>query len=50
MGAAVDYAFEVFGLTATMRQAHDCLAKRGMAVVVGVSIVHNHGSVALSVL
>jgi NDMA-dependent alcohol dehydrogenase len=36
-GRGVDYAFEVIGLPATMRQAFDCLAKRGMAVVVGVT-------------
>jgi S-(hydroxymethyl)glutathione dehydrogenase/alcohol dehydrogenase len=33
----VDYAFEVIGLPKTIRQAYDCLAKRGMAVVVGVT-------------
>lgn len=38
-GRGVDYAFEVVGLPETMRQAYDCLAKRGMAVVVGVSPV-----------
>ena len=36
-GRGVDYAFEVIGLPTTMRQAYDCLGKRGMAVVVGVS-------------
>ncbi|MBI4636317.1 MAG: Zn-dependent alcohol dehydrogenase [Candidatus Rokubacteria bacterium] len=36
-GRGVDYAFEVIGLPATMRQAYDTLAKRGMAVVVGVA-------------
>jgi NDMA-dependent alcohol dehydrogenase len=36
-GRGVDYAFEVIGLTATMRQAYDSLAKRGMAVIVGVT-------------
>lgn len=36
-GRGVDYAFEVVGLPATMRQAYDSLAKRGMAVVVGVT-------------
>jgi S-(hydroxymethyl)glutathione dehydrogenase/alcohol dehydrogenase len=36
-GRGVDYAFEVVGLPATMRQAWDTLAKRGMAVVVGVT-------------
>src|SRR2546425_3570122 len=33
----VDYAFEVIGLPKTMRQAYDCLAKRGVCVVVGVA-------------
>ncbi|MGH7391651.1 MAG: zinc-binding dehydrogenase [Candidatus Rokuibacteriota bacterium] len=36
-GRGVDYAFEVIGLPKTMRQAYDCLAKRGVAVVVGVT-------------
>jgi S-(hydroxymethyl)glutathione dehydrogenase / alcohol dehydrogenase len=36
-GRGVDYAFEVVGTPKTMRQAWDCLAKRGMAVVVGVT-------------
>jgi NDMA-dependent alcohol dehydrogenase len=35
-GRGVDYAFEVVGLPATMRQAFDTLARRGMAVVVGI--------------
>ena len=35
-GRGVDYAFEVVGLPATMRQAFDVLAKRGVAVVVGI--------------
>jgi NDMA-dependent alcohol dehydrogenase len=36
-GRGVDYAFEVIGLPATIRQAYDSLAKRGVAVVVGVT-------------
>ncbi len=36
-GAGVDYAFEVVGLPATMRQAYDSLAKRGVATVVGIT-------------
>lgn len=36
-GRGVDYAFEVIGLPATMRQAYDTLAKRGMAIVVGIT-------------
>lgn len=36
-GRGVDYAFEVIGQPRTMRQAWDVLAKRGLAVVVGVT-------------
>ena len=36
-GRGVDYAFEVIGRPQTMRQAYDCLAKRGVATVVGVT-------------
>ena len=36
-GKGVDYAFEVVGLPVTMRQAYDCLAKRGVAMVVGIT-------------
>jgi NDMA-dependent alcohol dehydrogenase len=36
-GQGVDYAFEVVGFPATIRQAFDCLAKRGMCVAVGVA-------------
>lgn len=36
-GRGVDYAFEVVGLATTIRQAYDSLAKRGTAVVVGIS-------------
>jgi len=36
-GRGVDYAFEVIGLPATMRQAYDSLGKRGMAVIVGIT-------------
>jgi S-(hydroxymethyl)glutathione dehydrogenase / alcohol dehydrogenase len=36
-GRGVDYSFEVIGLPKTMRQAYDTLAKRGTAVIVGVS-------------
>jgi NDMA-dependent alcohol dehydrogenase len=36
-GRGVDYAFEVIGNPRTIREAYDCLAKRGTAVVVGVS-------------
>lgn len=36
-GRGVDYAFEVIGLPAVMRQAYDSTAKRGMTVIVGVT-------------
>ena len=36
-GRGVDYAFEVVGLPITMRQAYDSLAKRGVAMVVGIT-------------
>jgi len=36
-GRGVDYAFEVVGDPAVMRQAYDTLAKRGVAVVLGVT-------------
>ena len=36
-GKGGDYAFEVIGLPATMRQAYDSLAKRGMAIIVGIT-------------
>ena len=36
-GAGVNYAFEAVGSPETIRQAYDCLAKRGMCVAVGVA-------------
>ena len=36
-GRGVDYAFEVIGLPVTMRQAYDSLAKRGVAMIVGIT-------------
>lgn len=36
-GRGVDYAFEAVGSPETIRQAFDCLAKRGMCVAVGVA-------------
>lgn len=36
-GRGVNYAFEVIGEPAVMRQAYDSLAKRGMCVVLGVT-------------
>ncbi len=35
-GIGVDYAFEAIGLKPTIEQAYDCLAKRGVATVVGI--------------
>jgi S-(hydroxymethyl)glutathione dehydrogenase/alcohol dehydrogenase len=35
-GRGVDYAFEAVGLAAVVRQAFDCLAKRGVAMIVGI--------------
>jgi NDMA-dependent alcohol dehydrogenase len=36
-GRGVDYAFEAIGIPHVMRQAYDSLAKRGVAVIVGVT-------------
>ena len=36
-GRGVDYAFEAVGLPVTIRQAYDCLAKRGVAMTVGIA-------------
>jgi S-(hydroxymethyl)glutathione dehydrogenase/alcohol dehydrogenase len=33
----VDYAFEVIGQPATIRQAYDSLCKKGVAIIVGVT-------------
>jgi S-(hydroxymethyl)glutathione dehydrogenase/alcohol dehydrogenase len=35
-GRGVDYAFEAVGLPLVMQQAYDCLAKRGVAMLVGI--------------
>lgn len=35
-GRGVDYAFEAVGIASVVRQAYDCLAKRGVAMVVGI--------------
>lgn len=32
-GRGMDYAFEVIGQPATIRQSHDCLCKKGIAIV-----------------
>ena len=44
-GKGVDFAFEVVGLSKTMRQAYDSLRKRGKAIIVGVSPNTNEVSV-----
>jgi S-(hydroxymethyl)glutathione dehydrogenase/alcohol dehydrogenase len=44
-GKGVDFAFEVVGLSKTMRQAYDSLRKRGKAIIVGVSPTTNEVSV-----
>jgi S-(hydroxymethyl)glutathione dehydrogenase/alcohol dehydrogenase len=46
----VDYAFEVVGIPAVMRQAYDSLAKRGMAVIVGVTPMTTEVSVPVMTL
>jgi S-(hydroxymethyl)glutathione dehydrogenase/alcohol dehydrogenase len=46
----VDYAFEVIGLPATIRQAYDSLKKRGLAVVVGVTPMTTEVSVPIMTL
>ncbi|MGA2955337.1 MAG: Zn-dependent alcohol dehydrogenase [Thermodesulfobacteriota bacterium] len=49
-GRGVDYAFEVIGLPATIRQAYDSLKKRGLAVVVGVTPMTTEVSVPIMTL
>jgi S-(hydroxymethyl)glutathione dehydrogenase / alcohol dehydrogenase len=44
-GKGVELAFEVVGLTKTMRQAYDSLRKRGKAIIVGVSPTTNEMSI-----
>jgi S-(hydroxymethyl)glutathione dehydrogenase/alcohol dehydrogenase len=44
-GKGVEFAFEVVGLTKTMRQAYDSLRKRGKAIIVGVSPMTNEVSI-----
>jgi Zn-dependent alcohol dehydrogenase len=46
-GRGVDYAFEVIGLPATIRQAFDSLSKRGMAIAVGVTPMTTEVSVPI---
>ncbi|MGI9231985.1 MAG: zinc-binding dehydrogenase, partial [Woeseiaceae bacterium] len=36
-GRGVDYAFEAVGLSVTIQQAYNCLAKRGVAMAVGIA-------------
>jgi S-(hydroxymethyl)glutathione dehydrogenase / alcohol dehydrogenase len=49
-GRGVDYAFEVIGLSETIRQAYDSLAKRGMAIAVGVAPMAKEVSVPIMTL
>jgi S-(hydroxymethyl)glutathione dehydrogenase/alcohol dehydrogenase len=49
-GRGVDYAFEVIGLSETIRQAYDSLAKRGMCVAVGVAPMSKEVSVPIMTL
>jgi S-(hydroxymethyl)glutathione dehydrogenase/alcohol dehydrogenase len=49
-GRGVDYAFEVIGQPQTMRQAYDCLGKRGTCVVVGVAPMTAEVSVPIMTL
>jgi S-(hydroxymethyl)glutathione dehydrogenase/alcohol dehydrogenase len=49
-GRGVDYAFEVIGLSETIRQAYDLLAKRGMAIAVGVAPMSKEVSVPIMTL
>lgn len=49
-GRGVDYAFEVIGLSETIRQAYDSLAKRGMAIAVGVAPMSKEVSVPIMTL
>ncbi len=44
-GKGVDFAFEVVGLSTTMRQAYNSLRKRGKAIIVGVSPTMNEVSI-----
>jgi S-(hydroxymethyl)glutathione dehydrogenase/alcohol dehydrogenase len=44
-GKGVDFAFEVVGLSKTIRQAYDSLRKRGKAIIVGVSPTTNEVSI-----
>ena len=46
-GSGVDYAFEAVGTPETLRQAYDMLAKRGLAVAVGVTPMTTEVSVPI---
>jgi Zn-dependent alcohol dehydrogenase len=46
-GGGVDYAFEAVGTPETLRQAYDMLAKRGLAVAVGVTPMTTEVSVPI---
>jgi NDMA-dependent alcohol dehydrogenase len=49
-GRGVDYAFEVVGSSVVLRQAYDCLCKRGMCVAVGITPVTMEVSVPIMTL
>jgi S-(hydroxymethyl)glutathione dehydrogenase/alcohol dehydrogenase len=49
-GRGVDYAFEVVGHSVILRQAYDCLCKRGMCVAVGVAPATMEVSVPITTL
>ncbi len=49
-GRGVDYSFEAVGSPETIRQAFDCLAKRGICVAVGVAPMNKEVSVPIMAL
>lgn len=49
-GRGVDYAFEAVGVPAVMQQAYDCLAKRGVAMVVGIPPTASEVTISSSAL
>jgi NDMA-dependent alcohol dehydrogenase len=49
-GRGVDYAFEAVGLATVVQQAYDCLAKRGVAMVVGIPPVGSEVTVSTTTL
>jgi S-(hydroxymethyl)glutathione dehydrogenase/alcohol dehydrogenase len=49
-GRGVDYAFEAAGLSVTLQQAYNCLAKRGVAMAVGIPPNNSEVSISASAL